>query len=193
MSIRSVRSITHLHYWQASGSYKVLPIHPKSVWASPDCVHLCPTMWVQLLPAMGPHQAAPGSSFWWLDIYPFCQTLKYPLELGHTGSCYSFEKNTKCPEYWTLRTSQNSRHLKSQNDATFFQYSLPWSHAAFCEEQAGHCHFLRLWSKPHSFLAQVRMALILHLIHRTAPQTHASSWAFFLSFFCNNYYHSSNY
>lgn len=50
---------------------------------------------------------------------PLCHTLQFPLGLRHTCSCYFFEKTLTATGGYCPRTSQNNRHLKSQNDSTF--------------------------------------------------------------------------
>ena len=95
------------------------PPTPKSSGQVPNESHLCPTMWLQLLEAVASHQVVPGSPLWWLGIYSFCQILNYSLGFGHTCFCYSSEKTLTSMECYTPKTFQNSRHLKSQNDANF--------------------------------------------------------------------------
>lgn len=119
MPTNSVRSITHRHYWQSSGSCNVHSTHPKSSGQVPHESHLCPTMWLQLLEAVASHQVVPGSPLWWLDIYSFCQILNYSLGFGHTCSCCLSEKTLTSTECYTPKTFQKSRQLKSQNDANF--------------------------------------------------------------------------
>lgn len=118
MLINSVRSVTHQHYWQYSGSFKVYPTHPKtfcasSKWIPPVSNNVTTAARGCCFPLQRESPLVTG----YLLLLP--NKLNYSIGFGHSWSCYFSQKTVTSTGCFTNRTSQNSRHLKGKNDAHF--------------------------------------------------------------------------